>query len=252
MRFLHRIKKWVKILNIMEVGDKLLEDLFAGKVVSDIHDLYRLNEETLSPYFLEAEALSKKKTSKGAAKVLRNVRAKRAVPLSVFIAGFDFEGVGELVMEKVSGAGFNTLEKLRTASEEDLAGVYGIGEVLAKTIKAGLAECKDEIDKVLAAGVVSIETPVDTSGLPLAGKSFCFTGELHTMKRAEAEAKVKALGASAKSSVVKDLSYLVTNNPGSGSAKNKKAQAQGTAVIDEDEFLRIISLSGNPRESELF
>ena len=61
------------------------------------------------------------------------------------------------------------------------------------------------------------------------------------MKRSEAEAKVKALGGSAKSSVVKDLSYLVTNDTTSGSSKNKKAAQLGIPVIDEETFLKMIS-----------
>jgi len=77
----------------------------------------------------------------------------------------------------------------------------------------------------------------------LAGKSFCFTGELHTMKRAEAESRVKERGGSVKSSVGKGLSYLVTNTPDSGSSKNKKAQELGTAIITEQEFLKLLHSS---------
>jgi DNA ligase (NAD+) len=61
------------------------------------------------------------------------------------------------------------------------------------------------------------------------------------MKRPQAEEKVKALGGSAKSSVVKDLSYLVTNDPESGSGKNKKARELGVMIIDEEAFLVILA-----------
>ena len=77
-------------------------------------------------------------------------------------------------------------------------------------------------------------------GLPLEGISFCFTGELKEIKRKEAEEKVKELGGTAKSSVVKSLTYLVTNEPDSGSSKNKKAQELGVKIIDEKEFLALI------------
>ena len=76
--------------------------------------------------------------------------------------------------------------------------------------------------------------------MSLEGVSFCFTGELKEIKRKEAEAKVVELGGSAKSSVVKGLSYLVTNDPGSGSSKNKKAQELGVKIIDEKAFLKLI------------
>ena len=61
------------------------------------------------------------------------------------------------------------------------------------------------------------------------------------MKRGEAEEKIKTLGAQSKSSVVKGLSYLVTNDPGSGSSKNKKARELGIPVIGEDEFLALLN-----------
>jgi DNA ligase (NAD+) len=106
------------------------------------------------------------------------------------------------------------------------------------------------MDAVLAAGVISIApgtlAPEDggaanTAGFPLKGLSFCFTGELRTLKRAEAEARVKALGGSAKPAVVKGLSFLVTNDPSSNSSKNKKARDLGIPVIDEAAFLEKIT-----------
>ena len=76
----------------------------------------------------------------------------------------------------------------------------------------------------------------------LKGLSFCFTGELKSLKRKEAEEKVKALGGSAKSTVAKGLSYLVTNDPKSGSSKNKKAAELGVKIIDEKKFLALIGM----------
>jgi DNA ligase (NAD+) len=60
------------------------------------------------------------------------------------------------------------------------------------------------------------------------------------MKRSQAEEMVKSLGGSAKSSVVKDLSYLVTNDPESGSGKNKKAAEFGVAIINEEQLLELL------------
>ena len=89
-------------------------------------------------------------------------------------------------------------------------------------------------------GIITIEAPRTVQENPLVGKSFCFTGELYTLKRSEAEALVKQAGGNVKSSVVKGLSYLVTNDTSSGSSKNKKAVEQGTPVIDEKTFLAMV------------
>ncbi|MDR0590072.1 MAG: NAD-dependent DNA ligase LigA [Spirochaetaceae bacterium] len=231
-RLLHRLEKWISVLDIRELGEKLIRQLFDKNRVRHIPDLYTLTAEELAEYERMGEL--------SAAKVIRHIRTPRELPLAVFIAGFDFEGVGELIMERVVSAGFNTLDKLRGASVEELAAVYGLGEITARTILGGLAEVAAELEGVLAPGIITIAPPPRAAEQPLRSFSFCFTGELTSMKRSEAEEQVKARGGSAKSSVVKDLSFLVTNDPESGSGKNKKARAWGIPIINEEEFLAIL------------
>ena len=228
-RLLHRIEKWVSVLDIRELGEKLILQLFEKKRVRQIHELYTLEQDELAEY--------ERMGTLSAAKVIRHIRTERKLSLASFVAGFDFEGIAETTMEKVVAAGFDTLEKLRRATVADLASVHGLGEITASVIAEGLKETIAEMDNVLQAGPISIAPPPDKESLPLLGLSFCFTGELNSMKRGEAEEKLKALGAQIKSSVVKGLSYLVTNNPGSGSAKNNKAHDLGIPVIGEEEFL---------------
>ena len=231
-RLHHRLEKWVSVLDIRELGEKLIRQLFDSGRVQNISDLYSLNETELADFERMGEL--------SATKVIRHIRTKREISLQAFVAGFDLEGVGELIMEKVVSSGFDTLEKLRTANIEDLSGVYGLGEITARTIYNGLIECEEEMNKVLSAGIISISLPPSKEEVPLKGISFCFTGELKSMKRNLAEEKVKALGASVKSSVVKDLSYLVTNDPESGSAKNRKAIELGVKIINEEGFIKLI------------
>jgi DNA ligase (NAD+) len=231
-RLHHRLEKWISVLDIRELGEKLLRQLFNSGRVRHIADLYTLGAEELAEYERMGEL--------SAAKVLRHIRKARELSLAAFIAGFDFEGVAELIMERVVRTGFDTLEKIRSAAPADLAAVYGLGEITARTICEGLTECAAEIDAVLAAGIISIALPASAETQPFRGLSFCFTGELTSMKRGQAEEKVKALGGSAKSSVVKDLSYLVTNDPESGSSKNQKARSLGVPLISEEQFLALL------------
>ena len=240
----HRLEKWVSVLDIRELGEKLRKTLFDSGRVRTIPDLYSLTEKELAEYERMGEL--------SAAKVIRHIRTKRQLSLSAFVAGFDFEGIGELIMEKAVSSGFDTLEKLRSATESGLSDVYGFGEITARTIVMGLAESVAEMDAVLSTGIISIADPPAAEAVPLKGLSFCFTGELKKMKRNQAEEKVKALGGSAKSTVVNGLSYLVTNDPESGSAKNKKALELGVKIIDEEAFLKILGGKTPPRQKELF
>lgn len=240
-RLLHRLEKWVGVLDIRELGEKLIRQLYEKDRVHQIEDLYTLTAEELAGYDRMGDA--------SAAKVVRHIMAPRELSLAAFIAGFDFEGVGETIMDKVTDAGFNTLEKLENASVSDLAEVFGLGEITAKTIADGIIEAKPHMDAVLARKVISIKKPPAGDEQPLKGYSFCFTGELLSMKRSEGEAKIKALGGTAKSSVTRDLSFLVTNNPGSGSGKNKKAEELGIPIINEEVLLAIIK---DPSKAETF
>ncbi|WP_010256644.1 NAD-dependent DNA ligase LigA [Treponema primitia] len=244
-RLHHRLEKWVSVLDIRELGEKLILQLFDKGRIRQIADFYTLEAGELAEYERMGEL--------SAAKVVRHIRTPRSLSLAAFVAGFDLEGVGETIMDKVSAAGFDTLEKLRSAPVEELAAVYGLGDITARTIVEGLTETAEEMDRVLAGGIISIAPPLPPDATPLRGKSFCFTGELVSMKRNEAEEKIKALGASAKSSVVKDLSYLVTNDPESGSGKNAKARKLGVTIISEEQFLSLLKDPGSVgKREELF
>jgi DNA ligase (NAD+) len=236
-RLLHRLEKWVSVLDIRELGEKLIRQLFDKGRVRQIADLYTLEAQELAEYERMGEL--------SAAKVIRHIRTPRSLSLAAFVAGFDLEGIGETIMDKVIADGFDTLEKLCSASVEELSAVYGLGEITARTIAEGINETAAEMDRILSAGIIGIASPPAVDAVPLRGKSFCFTGELVSMKRGEAEEQIKALGASAKTSVVKDLSFLVTNNPESGSAKNKKARDLGVAIIDEKQFLDLLKNFGS-------
>lgn len=235
-RMLHQLLKWVQVVDIRDLGETLVRELFEKGKVSCISDFYALTVADLTPFFLNEESLASEKKSLGAEKVYLSIQNHRSMSLAVFVAGFDIEGIGETTVEKLVSAGFNSLEKLLAMTAEQAASVYGFAEIMAKIAVEGLGENAEEM-RSLSSGAVSI---TQAEGGKLSGKSFCFTGELKTMKRADAENLVKKLGGAAKSSVTKDLSYLVTNDVSSGSSKNQKAAKFGIPVIDEQEFLKMI------------
>ncbi len=237
-RVLHQLLKWVQVVDIRDLGETLVNSLFEKKVVQSISDIYKLTVETLTPFFLNEESIAAEKKSLGAEKVIKSIENHKNISLEAFVAGFDIEGIGETTVEKLVAAGFNSLEKLLNASVDEIATVYGFAEIMAKTFVYGLKENAEEM-KNLSSTFVNI---IKKEAGALSGKSFCFTGELVTMKRADAEKLVKNAGGSCKSSVTKDLSYLVTNDTSSGSSKNVKAAKLGIPIISEKEFLQMINV----------
>lgn len=70
-------------------------------------------------------------------------------------------------------------------------------------------------------------------------KSVCFTGACPDMTRAELTEKASEKF-EVKSSVTKDLDFLVCADPNSGSTKLEKAKNNGTRVISYEEFLEML------------
>ena len=236
-RVLHQLLKFQDVVDIRDLGTTLITDLFKDGRLKSISDIYSLSQEDLVPYFLNEESMEAEKKSLGAQKVYNSIQSHRNMKLATFVAGFDIEGIAESSAEKLVNAGFNTLEKLLAASEEQIAQVSGFAEIMAHAVVEGLAENAEEMKSLITSGTIILEAEGQGS---LSGKSFCFTGELHSMKRADAEALVKKNGGSIKSSVTKDLSYLVTNDTTSGSSKNVKAAKFNIPIIDENAFLQLV------------
>lgn len=240
-RVLHRIFKWIECIDIRDFGDALVNALFKDGKINSISDIYKLTVEDLVPYFVGDETQEKvskgEKVSLGAQKVYNSIQSHRNVRLTSFIAGFDIDSIGETMVEKLIDGGFNSLEKILTADQDDFANVYMFAEITARSLKEGLEENEKEMRELVENGTIVIENLSDGK---LSGQSFCFTGELKTMKRQDAEALVKNNGGSSKSSVTKDLTYLVTNDTTSGSSKNVKAQKLGIKIINEEQFLELL------------
>ncbi len=238
-RIHHRLEKWVAVLDIRDLGLTLIKRLFETGRVGSISDFYTLTEEDLTPFFLNSESIEKDKQSLGAKKVALSIQSKRRISLPAFIAGFDIEGIGETLVEKLTDSGFSSLEDLLHAKAQDFEKVSGFGAITGKVLYEGLQEHKEEMLYLVNNGIITIES---TEGGKFSGLSFCFTGELLSMKRSEAEALVKKEGGTVKTSVVKGLSYLVTNDTQSGSSKNKKAQEAGIPIITEQQFLSLAGI----------
>ncbi len=182
----HRLEKWLSVIDIKDIGSTLLKRLFEAKRVVRIPDLYSLTIDDLISF----ERIGRK----SAQKILRNIRERNEVSLSQFIAGFDIEGIGLLMAEKLIEAGYDTLDKILAASPADFEKIAGFAEISAKTLYEGLRLVEEDMRKLVDSGYVRIRPPLpktQRTANPVSGNSFCFTGELTSMKRSEAEKLVR-------------------------------------------------------------
>jgi DNA ligase (NAD+) len=176
----HRIEKWVGVLDVRDLGVGLIKRLFDSGRVRSIPDLYTLTVDELASLDRMGET--------SAAKVLKSLRSRSEVSLEQFVAGFDIEGIGETMVEKLVGAGYATLDSLLAAGEDEIAGVYQFGETMARALRLGLDRFAPRWRPARLGR--RQDTPPGRQRPPRR-VSFCFTGELASMKRPEAEARVK-------------------------------------------------------------
>jgi len=194
-------------------------------------DLYRLTKDQLAALDRMGE--------KSAANLVASIEASKARPLGRIVFALGIRQVGEHVAQ-VLASHFGSIDALMDASEDELAGVYEIGPVIAKSVREHFQ--REDVRKLVAdlktLGVQFPEERRVVKGGKLDGLTFVFTGGLQMFPREEAERLVASLGGRAASSVSKKTSYVVAG-PGAGS-KLDKAQKLGVKIIDEEQFGRML------------
>jgi DNA ligase (NAD+) len=226
-----RIKNWVKELNILEVGQKLIERLVSENLVENVSDLYTLTIDDLQ----SLDRMGKK----SATKVHQELWKVNPIPLDVFVGGLSINLIGSSSIRLLISAGYDNIDKLMSLSVEKMMQVKGMGESRSQSLFDGLKKYQSVIDKLLKNGVKIMEKKEKVIGGKFDGKSFCFTGKMEH-QRAELEEMVKNNGGEIKS-VSRGLTYLVQAQSDSTSTKSEKAKKLGVQCIGELDFLEMLT-----------
>jgi DNA ligase (NAD+) len=153
------------------------------------------------------------------------------------------EEVGEITARNLAQA-FRDVEALLAASEEEIAEVPGIGEKMARSIRAQLQDKRMRalIDDLRGLGLrFHEEGPAPAHG-PLAGRTLVLTGTMPSWSREMASERIIAAGGRVTGSVSKRTDYVVTGaSPGS---KLEKAERLGVPVIDEAGLRELLGEQG--------
>ena len=213
-----RLRRWIGVQDVMDFGEKLIAQLVEAKLVKEPADLYRLTVEQIAG--LERRGVAT------ATKVLENLKAKLPLSLPVFLASLGMDDFAFETAKLLVAAGYDTLELLHAATAEELAAIKGMGAIKAKNVVAGLASRKDEIERLVAAGIVPV---LPSAGGGFSGKTFCFTGSL-PRPRKEYEDLVVQHGGQVLAGVTKELNFLVMDDANSASTKAEKARKVRHAV----------------------
>jgi len=234
-QFFELLKHFVSkgAMDIDGLGEQWSRILIDQGLVTDVADLYYVRKDRLLGLDRMGDKL--------ATRILGNIEASKQRSLARILFALGIIHVGSEVAELLTQR-YSSIDELYRASQADLTEIAGIGPKIAESIfnYFQVTANLEVIEKMRIAGVTlhhEIQL-VDQADLPWQGLSFVITGTLSSMPRREAEAKVKALGGNATSSVTRKTDYLVAGeSPGS---KVDAANRLGTIVLDEVAFTEML------------
>lgn len=209
-----------KALNIDGLGDKIIEQLYAQKVVLHVKDLYTLSLEQL----LALEGFKVKK----AQNLLDAIAQSKGVALEKFINALGIEHIGEVAAKKIARTfGLEWLE----ATHQQIIGLEGFGEEMAKSlvefIHVNAVETK-ELMEIIA----PVASKLEITESVFTGKTVVLTGSM-SKSRDEMKAMLESLGAKVSGSVSKKTDFVIFGEE--AGSKLDKALELGVKTLSEAE-----------------
>ncbi len=219
-------------MDIDSLGEETIELLYNNHLVQDIADLYTLTKEQLIPL----ERLGEK----SADNIINSISKSKTIALGRVLYAIGIRYVGATTAKKIA-AHFKSLDKISTASQEELLEVDEVGERIAQSIIEYFAnERNREIIAALQIAGLQFEAPeIEKLSSVLAGKSIIISGSFAAHSRDELKDIIELHGGKNTSSISSKTSFLLAGDK-IGPAKLQKAEKLGVAIISEEEFIEMI------------
>ncbi|GAB3847897.1 NAD-dependent DNA ligase LigA [Nesterenkonia populi] len=167
--------------------------------------------------------------------LFKELEKSKEQPLWRVLVALSIRHVGPTASRALASA-YGSMDKIRAASEEELAGIDGVGPVIAASIREWFSadwHCRI-LDAWAAAGVRTEDEVDESAPRTLEGLTVVVTGSLDRFSRDESKEAIIARGGRASGSVSAKTHYVVAG--GSAGSKLAKAEQLGVPVLDEDQF----------------
>jgi DNA ligase (NAD+) len=216
------------------MNDEKGQPLTLPPMVYDFADLYGLAERRDELIALDRMG------AKSADNLLQQIGASKEAGLGRLIYGLGIRHVGERTATILANR-YGDIEALSAATQEELANIHEIGEVVASSVYAWFQSSRNQkLLKRLAKAGVKMKTA--TAGAEQAprvfeGKTFVLTGTMPTMKRDDAKTYIEARGGRVSGSVSKKTDFVVAGED--AGSKLAKAEELKIAIIDESQLLKL-------------
>lgn len=229
-----RIEHYIsrEAMNIDSLGPETVDAYYEQGLLKDVSDLYRIKITDICGYDRSRE--------KSARKIVNAIEASKEVPFDRVLFALGIRFVGRVAARQIAQH-FRSMERLKTASAEDLLEVEGIGAVIANSIASFLSNSNNAalIDRLAEAGV-KMELPETVKASDkLAGKSIVISGTFARHSREEYKEIIEQHGGKNVSSISKKTSFVFAGE-NMGPSKLEKANKLGVPIVNEEEFLSMI------------
>ena len=220
-----------RAMDINGLGEAIVDQFLAAKLVRSIPDLYALRLEDLTAL--------ERMGAKSAGNLLDEIEASKPRGLARLLFALGVRHVGERLAQTLA-ARFKTLEALEAAGRDELLQAEDVGPKVAESILFFFAqpENKTVIHRLRQAGVKDRIAAGAEGPKPLAGQVFVITGTLPGLSRDEARKLLEERGAEVGSSVTrKTTGLIIGESPGS---KLDRARELGVRIIETREFFELV------------
>jgi len=232
-----RIEHFVQrdAMEIEGLGFQIIE-IFIGKgFISNYADIYDLHKHRKE--LLELERFGEKSITN----ILNGIDQSKEKPFDKVLFGLGIRHIGERTA-KVLAKHFGSIDKLMSASQEEINEVHEIGPKISESVANFFADKHNLklVERLRKAGLkFEIDKSITQKINPLFNnKTFVLTGTLEKYKREEAGKIIEALGGKTSSSVSKKTDFLLAGSD--AGSKLDKAKSLGVKILDEDEFEKMI------------
>ena len=222
-------------MDVDGVGEKLVRKLMEVGLVAQPQDFYELTTADL----LALDGFQER----SAEKAIEAIETSKRQPLGRVLFALGIPHVGSVTAQALAD-GFGSMDALRSASAEEIAGVEGVGPVIAEQVAGWFVdeEHSGVVDALTEAGLqMTGPKRAQAPAGPLAGKTFVVTGTLEGFSRDGIAAHLAGLGAKVTNSVSKSTDYLLAG--AGGGSKRAKAEELGVPVLSESELADLVASS---------
>lgn len=222
-------------LNIDGLSESTLEKFLSKGFIKSDSDLFHLDK--FKDEIINMDGFGKRSYEK----LISALDEAKNTTVSRFLYSLGISGIGSANAKMIAKYFDNDIDRIISASKDDLLEIEGIGEVLANSI-ADFFRSEKNIENVESLRkILKFEKEESGGGDKLSGKVCVITGSLqHFSNRNELKELIEKNGGKVSGSVSSKTNYLINNDTASNSSKNKKAKELGVEIISEEDFLKLL------------